>query len=174
MKSLDGGQVHDDLVEANRVQNNGGAVFVFGSNTAGRHGKGAALFARQQRGAIYGQGEGLQGNSYAIPTKGQLPDRTLVPLSLPEIRKHVQRFLAFAASRPDLQFEVTPIGCGLSSYAPEEIGPMFRGAPVNCRLPAEFTAACARPPVLQVGARRVPAIRFPAGQPGRQRPQTSG
>lgn len=137
------------------------AVFVFGSNTAGRHGKGAALFAREQRGAIYGQGEGLQGDSYAIPTKGQLPDRTLVPLTLPEIRKHVERFLAVAASRPDLQFEVTPIGCGLSGFTPAEIGPMFRGAPANCTLPAAFLtapkAASARPV-----ATSVPALRFPA------------
>ncbi|CAN7778894.1 hypothetical protein LJR290_007979 [Variovorax sp. LjRoot290] len=132
-----------------------GAVFVFGSNTAGRHGKGAALFARQQRGAIYGQGEGLQGNSYAIPTKDQLPDRTLVPLSLPEIQRHVQRFLAFAASRPDLQFEVTPIGCGLSGYKPAEIGPMFAGAPSNCALPSRFLE------VLRVESSSRPAIKFP-------------
>jgi hypothetical protein len=113
-------------------------VFVFGSNTAGRHGKGAALFARQQRGAIYGQGEGLQGNSYAIPTKGQRPDRTLFTLPLDQIGPGVERFLAFARSRPDLEFEVTPIGCGLAGYRPEQIGPMFRGAPENCALPAEF------------------------------------
>jgi hypothetical protein len=49
------------------------SVFVFGSNLAGRHGKGAALWARQHRGAIYGQGVGRQGNAYAIPIKdGQL------------------------------------------------------------------------------------------------------
>lgn len=139
-------------------------VFVFGSNTAGRHGKGAALFARQRRGAIYGRGEGLQGNSYAIPTKGQLPDRTLVPLNLPEIQRYVQRFLAFAASRPDLMFEVTPIGCGLSGFTPAEIGPMFRGAPANCTLPATFqevlAPSAARPTTL-----RVPAIRFPTPHP---------
>lgn len=114
------------------------AVFVFGSNTAGRHGKGAALFARQRRAAIYGQGEGLQGNSYAIPTKGQRPDRSLYRLPLEQIRAGVDRFLAFAASRPDLQFEVTPIGCGLAGYRLDEIAPMFEGAPAYCRLPAEF------------------------------------
>lgn len=45
------------------------SVFVFGSNLAGRHGKGAALRARRYRSAIYGGGIGSQGNSYAIPTK---------------------------------------------------------------------------------------------------------
>ena len=60
----------------------------------------------------------------------------------------MDRFLAFAASRPDLVFEVTPIGCGLSGFTPAAIGPMFRGAPGNCRLPASFQdvldATCAR------------------------------
>jgi len=136
-------------------------VFVFGSNTAGRHGKGAALFAREQRGAIYGQGEGLQGNSYAIPTKGQRPDRSLYPLPIEEIRVGVARFLSFAASRPDLQFEVTPIGCGLSGYAPADIAPLFRGSPANCMLPPDFLTASA-----EVGsARLVPALRFPPRSP---------
>ena len=64
-------------------------VFVFGSNLAGRHGKGAALHARQQHGAIYGQGVGLQGSSYAIPTK----DSLLRTLPLSEINKYVYDFL---------------------------------------------------------------------------------
>ncbi|MDN8617220.1 A1S_2505 family phage non-structural protein [Variovorax ginsengisoli] len=136
-------------------------VFVFGSNTAGRHGMGAALFAREQRGAIYGRGEGLQGNSYAIPTKGQLPDRTLVPLALPEIQRHIARFLAFAASRPDLVFEVTPIGCGLSGYKHGEIAPMFSDAPANCALPAEFLAVLTTPRA-RLSPPRTPAIRFPS------------
>jgi len=69
------------------------AVFVFGSNLAGRHGKGAALYARQRRGAIYGQGEGLlglQGRSYAIPTK----DAMIRTLPLAAIASHVARFAA--------------------------------------------------------------------------------
>lgn len=111
-------------------------VFVFGSNLAGRHGKGAALWARQHRGAIYGQGEGLQGNSYAIPTK----DQNLKTLPRYEVRAAVYRFIEFARDRPDLVFEVTPVGCGLAGYRPEEIGPMFRDAPSNCRLPEDFEA----------------------------------
>ena len=86
------------------------SIFVFGSNLAGRHGKGAALHARQNCGAIYGQGEGLQGQSYAIPTK----DARLRTLPLGIIAVHINNFILFARSRPDLEFEVTRIGCGLA------------------------------------------------------------
>lgn len=109
-------------------------VFVFGSNTAGRHGAGAALWARKHRGAIYGQGEGYQGNSYAIPTK----DGLLRTLPTKAISEAVDRFLDFARSRRDLQFQVTPIGCGLAGYKPSQIAGMFRGSPVNVQLPREF------------------------------------
>lgn len=109
-------------------------VFVFGSNRAGRHGKGAALWARQNRGAIYGVGEGMQGNSYAIPTK----DEHLRTLPLDQIRLHVEAFLDFARYRPDLRFQLTPIGCGLAGYRPEQIAPMFRDAPSNVIMPPEF------------------------------------
>jgi hypothetical protein len=109
-------------------------IFVFGSNLAGRHGKGAALHARRHCGAIYGQGIGLQGSSYAIPTK----DERLKTLPLPAIRCHVDEFKAFAARRPRLTFEVTAIGCGLAGYKPEQIAPMFADAPTNCVLPDAF------------------------------------
>lgn len=109
-------------------------IFVFGSNLAGRHGKGAALEARKHYGAVYGQGEGLQGQSYAIPTK----DGDLLTLPLPVIRESVTRFKTFAASRPDLTFQVTAIGCGLAGYTPGDIAPMFAGAPANCMLPDSF------------------------------------
>lgn len=109
-------------------------VFVFGSNLAGRHGKGAALCARQHSGAIYGQGTGLQGNSYAIPTK----DGNLQSLPLGDIAHHVNVFLDFARARPDLQFQLTPIGCGLAGFTPAQIAPLFAGAPGNVALPVEF------------------------------------
>lgn len=109
-------------------------IFVFGSNEAGRHGKGAALDARKHHGAIYGQGEGLQGHSYAIPTK----DAHLYTLPLRVIETYVARFKAFAESRPDLRFKVTAIGCGLAGYRPAEIAPMFANAPANCTLPPAF------------------------------------
>lgn len=109
-------------------------IFVFGSNLAGRHGAGAALFARKKCGAIYGQGEGLQGQSYGIPTK----DENIQTLSLTEIAFHVDRFKKFATEHPEFEFEITPIGCGLAGYKPRDIAPMFLGAPNNCILPDEF------------------------------------
>jgi hypothetical protein len=108
-----------------------GKIFVFGSNVAGRHGKGAALFAKQNHGAVYGQGYGLQGSSYAIPTK----DEDLRPLPLLEIARYVFQFLDFARAHPELTFQVTPIGTGLAGYRHEDIAPMFLGAPSNCELP---------------------------------------
>jgi len=109
-------------------------VFVFGSNMAGRHGKGAALFARQERGAIYGNGYGRQGQSFAIPTK----DAALRPLTLEQVKTWVDAFLVYAAQHSGERFEVTPIGCGLAGFRPEEIAPLFARAPSNCDLPREF------------------------------------
>lgn len=109
-------------------------IFVFGSNLAGRHGKGAALAAKQDHGAIYGQGIGLQGSSYAIPTK----DHRLQTLPLPEIRKYVAGFISFAKDNPDLEFELTPIGCGLAGYQPSDIAPLFEGLPSNVTPPPSF------------------------------------
>ncbi|QAZ45902.1 hypothetical protein [Mesorhizobium sp. Pch-S] len=115
-------------------------VFVFGSNLAGRHGKGAALWAKQHRGAIYGQGEGYQGNSYAIPTK----DERIQTLPLFRIRNYAHRFKRFAREHSELTFQLTPIGCGLAGYTPEQIAPMFDDAPANVNLPDEFMAALGR------------------------------
>lgn len=92
-------------------------VFVFGSNLAGRHGKGAALEAVKHWGAEYGTGEGLQGNSYAIPTK----DENLKTLPKEDISQGYYKFAKFAASNPDIQFLVTPAGSGLAGYDLEEI-----------------------------------------------------
>lgn len=109
-------------------------IFVFGSNLAGRHGKGAALFAKKYRGAIQGQAEGLQGRSYAIPTK----DHTLEPLSLDAIWEGVFRFRKFAEAHPELIFELTPIACGLAGYEYDEVAWMFDGCSDNIDLPVEF------------------------------------
>lgn len=112
-------------------------IFVFGSNLAGRHGAGAALDARRKHGAVYGVGEGLQGSSYAIPTK----DRALKPRTLDEIRASVETFKAFAREMldvPEVTFQVTRIGCGLAGYTDAQIGPMFADAPANCELPVNW------------------------------------
>lgn len=91
-------------------------VFVFGSNLAGRHSKGAALYAKEFYGAIYGQGIGRQGDAYAIPTK----DRDLKPLPLNVIGKHIAEFIAYAEDSDDT-FMLTPIGTGLAGYTREQI-----------------------------------------------------
>lgn len=92
-------------------------IFVFGSNEAGRHGKGAALYAVKNHGARYGQGVGLQGNSYAIPTK----DKHLAVLPLETIDTYIREFLEYAANHPEHMFMLTPIGTGLAGYSREQI-----------------------------------------------------
>lgn len=109
-------------------------IFVFGSNEAGRHGKGAALTARMQHGAIYGQGYGKQGNSFAIPTKNS----KLQTLPLERINDYVQKFLNYARACQADTFNVTRIGCGYAGYKDEAIAPMFREAPPNCKLPDKW------------------------------------
>src|SRR6266550_7173969 len=112
-------------------------IFVFGSNLKGIHGAGAAAFAYSHRGAVWGQGEGLQGDSYALPTCSA-PG---VPLGLRSIGHYVDQFLAFARTRPDLQFQVTPIGCGIAGFKPPDIAPLFLKSPNNVWLPAKFYEA---------------------------------
>lgn len=109
-------------------------VFVFGSNLAGRHGAGSALHAVKNHGAIYGQGRGRQGNSYAIPTK----DNKLDPLPLEMIAWYVADFVYYARLHPHERFLVVAIGTGLAGYKHEDIAPMFKGAPKNCQLPEEW------------------------------------
>lgn len=102
-------------------------IFVFGSNEAGKHGKGAAFDALRYHGASYGQGTGRQGNSYAIPTK----TKTLKPLHLEKIQSSILVFLDYAKNHPELLFNVTRIGCGLAGYSDIEIAPMFKGLTSN-------------------------------------------
>jgi hypothetical protein len=110
------------------------AIFVFGSNLSGRHGRGAALSAREHHGAVSGKGVGLQGTSYAIPTK----DHALRAIPLDQIAHYVRRFIEFAKEHSELTFEVTRVGCGLAGYSDKQMAPLFMGAPKNCRLPEEW------------------------------------
>lgn len=107
-------------------------VFCYGSNTSGRHGSGAAKTALKW-GAIYGR-DGFAGQTYGISTKGD----NIEILPLVNVKLHVDRFVAFARSRPDLTFLVTQIGCGLARRTPADIAPMFNLAPANVALPKSF------------------------------------
>lgn len=106
-------------------------IFVFGSNLAGVHGAGAALEAKKQYGAKQGQGRGLWGKSYAIPSK----DLKIKTLPINEIRGYVGDFISFAKVATNLKFFLTSIGCGLAGYTPADIAPLFRDAPANCNFP---------------------------------------
>ena len=94
-------------------------IFVFGSNLKGMHGGGAAYIAYRKFGAIMGQGVGLQGQSYAIPTMQGGVDT---------IRPYVDEFIAFAKQHAELTFLVTRIGCGIAGFTDEEIAPLFEAA----------------------------------------------
>lgn len=117
-------------------------IFVFGSNLAGRHGKGSARAAFLHHGAVYGVGVGRQGRAYAIPTKDGRDELSLRPayqiLSLTQIQCYVEDFLQYAKICPEDTFNVVAIGCSNSGYKPEQIGPMFKNAPPNVNLPEEF------------------------------------
>ena len=106
-------------------------VFVFGSNLAGMHGGGAARVARLRFGAVMGNGVGMQGRSYAIPT---------MQGGTETIRPYVNDFIAYAKEHPELTFLVTPIGCGIAGFEPEDIAPLFKEASnvENIWLPKSF------------------------------------
>ncbi len=106
-------------------------IFVFGSNLGGKHDGGAAYTARSLFGAKQGQGVGLHGQSYAIPTKR---------LSISAIKPFVDDFISFAKEHQEFTFFVTRIGCGHSGKKDEEIAPLFKEALSmdNVALPESF------------------------------------
>jgi hypothetical protein len=111
-------------------------IFVFGSNLAGRHGAGAALLAVEKFGAIYGEGKGFMGQSFAIPTK----DRQIETFPLIRIQLYIDFFVICALHSKDKIFLVTQIGCGLAGYTPKDIAPLFKDCIdlENVYLPKEF------------------------------------
>lgn len=113
-------------------------IFVFGSNKQARHGKGAALTARNKFGAIYGQSKGLQGQSYAIITKELRKEYQ--PVSLQEVKEGVDTFIQFARDNEHLTFYVVELGCNLAYFTVEQIAPLFRPAMrlKNVYLPERF------------------------------------
>ncbi|MCH5224190.1 MAG: hypothetical protein J1E82_09135 [Muribaculaceae bacterium] len=106
-------------------------IFVFGSNLQGMHAGGAARIAHEKFGAVWGQGVGLQGKSYAIPT---------MQGGVETIKPYVDEFIEFSKEHPELTFYVTRIGCGIAGFTDEEIAPLFREAIElpNVRLPKSF------------------------------------
>lgn len=107
-------------------------IFVFGSNLKGQHSGGAARDAYERFGAIWGQGEGLQGQSYALPTMG---------LSEDEIKAHIEVFARCANEHPEFEFLVTKVGCGIAGFKERDIAPLFLDAYLysrNITLPESF------------------------------------
>ena len=106
-------------------------IFVFGSNLTGAHGGGAARLALERFGAVWGQGVGLQGQSYGIPT---------MQGGVETIKPYVDEFIEFAGMHPELIFYVTRIGCGIAGFNDEEIAPLFSEARklLNVVLPESF------------------------------------
>ena len=103
-------------------------IFVFGSNTAGRHGAGAALCARLDFGARYGIGEGLTGQCYALPTL----DANLQKRTREDLYESVRQFYLCAQRNPHLIFLLTKVGCGLAGYGEDFMKGLFESMP---RLP---------------------------------------
>lgn len=105
-------------------------IFVFGSNLQGYHAGGAARMAMKW-GAISGKGEGVQGQTYAIPTMFD---------SAQDIAPYTERFIEFARLHPQIKFLVTEIGCGIAGFSPEDIAPLFKKAKEveNIYLPQRF------------------------------------
>ena len=106
-------------------------VFVFGSNLKGMHGGGAARVAYDKFGAVWGQGVGMQGQSYGIPTMHGGTD---------VIAPYVDEFIEYAKQHPEKKFLVTPIGCGIAGFSESEIAPLFKDALglENVWLPEKF------------------------------------
>lgn len=107
-------------------------IFVFGSNTQGRHGKGAALTARKLFGAVYGQARGRQGQSYAIVTKDLTKPYNEPSVSKEDIRKEIATLYDYARENPELNFFVAYSGNGvnLNNYSNEEMAEMFNQPPI--------------------------------------------
>lgn len=125
-------------------------IFVFGSNTAGVHGKGAAKTARDLFGANKGVAEGRTGQCYAIPTRiyiGRDEEHWKVrfePVPLVTIHRSIHRLFEYADEHPELEFLMTKIGCGHAGYDVEDIKDIFdrekesSTMPLNIVLPKEF------------------------------------
>jgi len=107
-----------------------GEIFVFGSNIRGHHHAGAARAAMDHFGAEWGVGEGMTGQTYALPTMEGVESFSAA----------ASRFISYAKQHPDKTFLVTPVGCGIAGYKTAEVALMFYEAmPLdNVYLPQSF------------------------------------
>lgn len=103
-------------------------VFVFGSNSGGLHGGGAARIAHERFGAVWGEGHGHHGQSYAIDTMS----------GLDALAAEAATFIAYARAHPELRFLLTPVGCGIAGFTAAQVAPLFAGSPRNVSVPASF------------------------------------
>ena len=120
---------HPDGSQPNKNQ-----IFVFGSNLAGIHGAGAARQAVLTYGAKNGQGIGLRGRSYAIPTK----NHGIETLPISVISQYVLTFIKLTQANPDVEFFLTRLGCGLAGYKDKDIAALFKGCGNNCDMPEDW------------------------------------
>lgn len=103
-------------------------VFVFGSNASGSHGGGAARIAYERFGAVWGEGHGHHGQTYAVDTMS----------GIDALEAEARAFIAYATAHPELRFLLTPVGCGIAGYTPAQVAPLFTGLPPNVSVPASF------------------------------------
>ena len=133
-----------------------GEIFVFGSNARGLHGGGAARQAYESFGAIWGQGHGLQGKSYAIDSMS----------GLAALQADTEQFCEFARSHPNMRFLVTLIGCGIAGYQPSDVAPCFEACRELCNvtLPAEFWDILGEPETEDTSTKHYDLERFVTAQ----------
>ncbi|GAA1465159.1 ADP-ribosylglycohydrolase family protein [Microbacterium thalassium] len=131
-------------------------IFVFGSNSGGRHGGGAARIAHDKFGAVWGQGHGLQGQSYAVDTMTDAAN----------MASEIGTFLRFADAHPELTFLVTELGCGIGPYQPSDVAPLLAGAGANVALPPSFAAELRKAGVPVPGASGADAAASVSSAPG--------
>lgn len=108
-------------------------ILVVGTNELGKHGGGAARYALDNLGAIWGQGFGPQGQTFGIPTVSAPTGDGNVKIHPKRLKYYVECFLLYARGCPNKKFKVTQIGCGLAGWVAAEVAPMFEHAPANCR-----------------------------------------
>lgn len=112
-----------------------GEIIVVGTNQLGYHGAGAALYALQHFGLRYGHGEGMSGQTYALPTME----------GMAAFANAAQRFTLYAELTPDLTFLLTKVGCGIAGYDEKIVMDLFKAAPVNVIRPEGWLEFDARP-----------------------------